>query len=284
MVSAPALDDVTPSRSDGDDLMERLGRVALVTHGALYLVVAALALAVARGDSGAEASQQGALEAVARQPAGQVLIWLLVGGLVALAVWRAARAVRGSGGGADDGDDALHRAIDGGRAVLYGSLAVAAVGVATRGPESSSQSGETEQTGTAVLLGLPFGVALVVAVGLGVAAAGAWNLHKGVTQSFAEDLDLSDRSERARRALVAAGVVGHVARAAAFGLVAWFLVRAGLQHDPDQARGLDGALEELAGATHGPWVLAALAVGLALFGCFRIGDGWTRRRSELTHA
>ena len=43
-----------------------MGRIALVTQGVLYVIVGMLAVAVARGDHGAEASQTGALEAIAR--------------------------------------------------------------------------------------------------------------------------------------------------------------------------------------------------------------------------
>ncbi len=37
-------------------------------------------------------------------------------------------------------------------------------------------------------------------------------------------------------------VAGYAARGVAFALVGWFLVTAGLQHDPQEVRGLDGAL------------------------------------------
>ena len=62
------------SGSDARDHAARMGRVALATQGLLYLVVALLAVAVARGDRTAEPSQTGALESIARQPFGRVLL------------------------------------------------------------------------------------------------------------------------------------------------------------------------------------------------------------------
>ena len=70
----------------------------------------------------------------------------------------------------------------------------------------------------------------------------------------------------------------------AFALVGWFLVTAGLQHDPNETRGLDDALRELVGQAYGPPMLAVLALGLVLFGAFRIVDAVLRKPHEITHA
>ena len=80
------------------------------------------------------------------------------------------------------------------------------------------------------------------------------------------------------------GVIGYAARGVAFGLVGGFLVQAGLTHDPDKTKGLDGALLEVAEAAYGPWLLGLLAAGLILFGLYRMLDGRYRKPSELTHS
>jgi hypothetical protein len=45
-------------------------------------------------------------------------------------------------------------------------------------------------------------------------------------------------------------------------------VRAAWQYDPDEAIGLDGALNKLASEAYGPFLLGAVALGLAAYGLF----------------
>jgi hypothetical protein len=53
-----------------------------------------------------------------------------------------------------------------------------------------------------------------------------------------------------------------------FCLIGIFLVRAAWQYDPDEAIGLDGALNKVAGEAYGPFLLGAVALGLAAYGLF----------------
>ena len=57
------------------------------------------------------------------------------------------------------------------------------------------------------------------------------------------------------------GVVGHLARAVVFTLIGVFVIRAALQYDPKEAIGLDGALQKLARADYGPYLLGLTAAG-----------------------
>jgi hypothetical protein len=75
-------------------------------------------------------------------------------------------------------------------------------------------------------------------------------------------------SETARRWTTRAGVVGYLARAVVLVLIGVFLVRAALEYDPNEAVGLDGALQKLAHQTFGPVLLGVVAAGLAVYGVF----------------
>jgi hypothetical protein len=72
----------------------------------------------------------------------------------------------------------------------------------------------------------------------------------------------------ARPWYLALGIGGHVARAIVFALIGVFLLRAGWQYDPDEAIGLDEALQKLAGESYGGLLLGAVALGLAAYGLF----------------
>lgn len=266
------------------DHLETAGRVALATQGAIYVVVGVLAVQVASGRQ-AEASQRGALEVVAEQPLGTVLLAVLAVGLLAHAGWRAALAIRGEPGD-EDHTTLASRAANAGRSVLYLSLAAAAASLLAGGGSSGSGSDgtSTEETSTAVVLALPAGGWLVLAVAAGVAGAAAWNVRRAVTRSFLDKLDCTGLDDRAQRVVAVLGVAGYLARAAVYGLIAWFLYAAARQHDADETEGLDGSLQQLSDAPYGPPLLWLVAIGLITFGLSRLVDARLRRRSELAWA
>jgi hypothetical protein len=102
---------------------------------------------------------------------------------------------------------------------------------------------------------------VIVAVGL-VQFREAW------TCGFRQHLDLSAVTTATRRLVEWTGRAGHAVRGVVFCIAGGFLVRAALRADPDEGVGLDGALREVVEAPAGPWVLAAIAAGLVLYGGF----------------
>ena len=64
------------------------------------------------------------------------------------------------------------------------------------------------------------------------------------------------------------GYLGGIARGAVFGTAGVFLVVAGINASPHQAKGVDSALRTLARTPAGPWLLVAVAAGLILFGAY----------------
>jgi hypothetical protein len=274
----PTVDAST--KAQATDALVKVGRVALATQGVLYVVMGLLAVALARRTGNSSASQKGAIASVARQPFGRVLLVVLVVGLIAHALWRLALAIRGEPGSEDKGSVAK-RIGNLWRVGVYVSFTVVAVHILTRTPKSG---GGNPKQSTAVVLGFPGGRWLVIGAGLAVFGDGVWNAYKGVTRKFADNLDLSKLDQRRRQAVRTVGTVGYLARAGAFALVGWFLVKAGLHHDPNQTEGLDGALRRLAATNYGPTLLLILALGLVLFGAFRMLDAFFRKPSEIAWA
>ena len=66
-------------------------------------------------------------------------------------------------------------------------------------------------------------------------------------------------------------------RMAVFGLIGWFLIKAALDFDPDEAVALDGALAKVAHAPYGPLLLGIVAAGLIGFGAFSLVESRYRR-------
>ena len=76
---------------------EWLSRAGFVARAAIYLIIGVLALELAVGVGGKATSQQGALQTLARQPFGKVLLVLVAVGLAGYAAWRLTRAALGHG-------------------------------------------------------------------------------------------------------------------------------------------------------------------------------------------
>ena len=274
----PTVDAST--KAQATDGLVKVGRVALATQGVLYVVMGLLAVALSRGDHGSTASQKGAIASVARQPFGRALLVVLAVGLIAHALWRLALAIRGEPG-SEDGGSVAKRIGNLWRVGVYVSFTVVAVHILTR---SASGGGQNPKRSTATVLGWPGGRWLVIGVGLAVLGDAGWNAYKGVTRKFADNLDLSRLDERARQVVRTVGTTGYLARAGAFALIGWFLLKAGRHHDANQTEGLDGALRRLAATSYGPTLLLLLALGLILFGAFRFLDARFRKPSEIAWA
>lgn len=242
-------------------------RIGIAAYGLTHLLVAWVALHIAFGGGGGErADQNGAFHTIAEQPLGRLLLWVLVVGFAAVALWRLEQAVWGFAYESDRMTNLRKRAVSGGKAVIFTVLAVLAARTA-----AGSGSGGGQQGATAGVFGLPGGQLIVGAVGIGVLVAGVVTVLTGVRQKFRRDMSLpSDR--HARQVAVRTGQVGFVAKGVAIGIVGVLVVVAAVRFRPEEASGLDSALRTLAGQPFGPYLLAAVALGLLAYGVFCFFD------------
>ncbi|GIG39951.1 DUF1206 domain-containing protein [Cellulomonas phragmiteti] len=229
-------------------------RAGYAASGLVHVLIGVLAAQLALGSSEGSADESGAFSTIAATPFGAVVLWFSVVAFVALAAWQAAAAVSGAAGETSD------RVKAGAKAVVYLALAGTAFTVVRGG----SGGGQTSST-TAELMQAPGGRLLVGAVGVGVVVVGAYHVYKGWTKKFLEDLHRLP-SGTAGRVARRAGVVGYAAKGVALGIVGVLFVVAAATADPQEATGLDGALQALRDAPAGPVLLLLVAAGLVAFG------------------
>lgn len=247
--------------------LERTVRLGLVAYGVVHLLIAWLALQLAFGHQ-SNASQQGPLHALARQPFGTLLLWLVAVGLLALAVWQVTEALLGHTR-EDEPKRALKRVGSAGKAVVYAAIGISAAKIAV-GSGSSSKS----QALTARLMDLPFGRLLVAGVGVVILVVAVVHAKRSLTTSFKKDLEARATSGSSGTAIVRLGQVGYLAKAVAFAVLGGLFVWAAWTYDAKKAGGLDAALSTLLGQGVGPWLLVVVALGIGCFGlyCF----AWAR--------
>ena len=245
--------------------VERLGRVGLVAKGVLYAVVGILAVKVALGGREQSPDKDGALTTIAQQPFGRGLLTLLALGLAGYALWRLAQGFLDRD---NEGEDAKGLAKRGGavaKAAWYFLLAGLTV---DRIVSSSGGGGSNEQQTTAGVFDLPLGRYLVYGAGLAFLAAAAFNGYRAVTCKFNKKLKTAEMGDAEEKAATGVGILGHLARLVVFGLIGAFLLKAAWEFDPKEARGLDGALLELAQQPYGSLLLGTVAVGLLAYALY----------------
>jgi hypothetical protein len=146
------------------------------------------------------------------------------------------------------------------KAVVYLLLAWTSFSFANGQPSSSkAQSADF----TATLLQHAGGRLLVALIGLVVIGVGGYHVVKGWTKKFLHDLNTHPGTLATR-----AGVVGYMAKGVALAVVGVLFVAAALQNSASKATGLDGALRSLRQQPVGPWLLTAVALGIAAYGVY----------------
>jgi uncharacterized protein DUF1206 len=262
----------TARRAADSPAARALARAGLTARGLLYILIGWVAILVALGQTSREADQQGALQLLAGQPYGLVLLWLLGIGFAGYALWRlseAAFGVTGEGYGAGPRLKSLVRA------VIYAFFAYLTFTIISGSGGGSQKS--KQQDMTAKLMHHPGGRWLVGIIGLIIVIAGLVLIAEGVRRKFLRYLQLSQLSPRARRLVERLGVIGTAARGAVFALAGVLVVEAAVAYKPAKAGGIDKALLTLRNQPFGEFLLILAALGLITFGIYGLCEARWRR-------
>ena len=267
--------DVKETAQSGRGWYAVLARTGLVAKGISFGLVGALAIKLAVGSGGEATSREGALAQVAHHSFGKAVLIALACGFAAYAIWRFVQAFAEE----QDGDEGAlkvwgKRAGYVGRGLIYAALTFSTVKILVGAGASSSQNQRAHKS-AATLLGWPAGRWLVAAIGLVIVGVGLWNLYRGLARTF-EDKWRGGLSPVWRRWGARAGVAGHAARCVVFGLIGVFVIKAAWDYKPKDAIGLDGALQKLAHASYGPYLLGVTAAGLIAYGIYCLVDARLR--------
>jgi hypothetical protein len=252
-----------------------LARAGLLAKGASFAIVGGLAIALAFGAGGKATSRQGALKTIADSGWGKGVLAALAIGFAGYAIWRFIQAFAEREEDADDDKEQAKkwgkRAGYVGRGLIYAGLTYATIQILMGSGGGESQNQQAKST-TAGVLDWPAGRWLVGAAGIAIIGAGAWNVYRGITRKFEKKWRRHEMSEAERTWGGRAGLAGHLARGVVFALIGIFVTKAAVEYDPDEAIGLDGALQKLADGSWGPALLGLTAAGLVCYAVYCFVD------------
>jgi len=249
-------------------LMEALTRFGYGVRGLIYIVMGLLALQVTLGKGGALASPQGAIAAIGKQPAGRILLWVVLVGLISYALWGVVRAVM----------DPLHKGHDP-KGLLarfgfltsafgYAILILPTYGYITGASKTANGSGT--QNFIAKIMAMPWGRWVIGILGLIVLVGGLYQLYLGFSAGFERQFQTYALTPKEVKLATDVGRFGTSARGVVLALVGILISLAAYRANPSQKVGMDTALATLLNQPYGIWLLGVVAVGLIAFGVYSV--------------
>lgn len=270
--------DTSDELGDGIELAARFGYAA---KGVVYAVIGILAVQLAFAGSGGEtSSSRGALENIAQGPFGTVALVIVTVGLAGYTLWRLFQAAADPEA-AQSSDSDKKRWMKRGfyliSAVAYGLLTYYGFQILSGsggGGGRGGGGGQSSQTWVAQLMSMSFGVWLVGIVGAGIVIRGIVQLVKAYTEGFREKISSFDFGPVRSKWIIRASRIGLTARGVIFGIIGASVVYAAMTRNPQQARGLEGALDVLVTR---PWLLGAVGIGLVGYAVYQ----WVKARYRI---
>lgn len=244
-----------------------VARAGYAAKGVVYVLLGYIAFKAGLA-SGEPQGTTGALQSLADERGGHLMLMLIAAGLLAHVAWRLVQAVLDPEHPERDAKRILMRMFYVLSAVIYGSLAYTAWQLASRGRTEGGDGGEIW---ISRLLDKPFGTWLVMAAGLGVMAYGLHQLVKAARGDVNRRMGMG--SATTSRVVTLIGRIGTAARGLVLLPVGWFVFNAGRLYRASTAADTGEVLKMLERGG----LLAAVGLGLLAYGLHQIAKAVYRR-------
>ncbi|GGD47328.1 hypothetical protein GCM10010989_22020 [Croceicoccus pelagius] len=232
-------------------------RVGYLSRAILYSVLGIIALTSA-GKIGK--GTNGIFRAIEDFPAGTVILWIMVVGLLAYALFRFASTFFDIENNGSDKKGIAKRLGHAGSAIGHLALAWSAFKFAT---SESEPSGGSAQEAASGILSMSLGGVVLGILGIAFFLAAVFQAKKGISGDFMHRI--SAQAPDFTRWL---GGAGYIARAVVFAIIGWSLFKAGfMSAGGGQVKTLGDAVASLSG--EGIW-FTLVAVGILMFGLFSL--------------
>ncbi|WP_273445598.1 DUF1206 domain-containing protein [Neolewinella agarilytica] len=244
----------------------RLFTAGYLTKGVVYLLMGGFAVATVIGSSRSSNGPKTVINWVGENPFGKLFMGVIAIGLLAYCCWRWYMAIADTKSEGHEGSGLIKRlgwAVSG---TAYGALSFYAFERLFTG--RGGKGAKEDMIG--LLLAQSWGQLAVSAIGVIVAGVGLYQLFRALKDKHMEDVGVEHLNEGKRKVIQNAGRIGLMARAVVYGVIAYFLFRAGTMSDASQFKGIGEALSFLEKGSLGAMLLAATGTGLLAYGSFML--------------
>lgn len=252
--------------------LQRFARFGLASKGVVYCLMGLLTVLAALGLSAEKGNKTEAFKVVYDQPFGKVLLIAIAIGLCGYVTLRVFQAFLDIDGKGKDAKGLATRFGYATSAILYLSLIVYAIKLASGNPGSR----DTKEFFVSKIMSYPMGEWAIAIAGLIIIGAGINQIYKGISRKFMKRVKLyhSDYYNTFQKA----GIIGYVSRGLVFSIVGYFLFRAALDSNPGEAEGTEAAFDFLQ-QNFGNVLMGIVALGLVAYGIFM----FVKARHESIH-
>ena len=254
---------------DKSEKFNWLVRVGYFSRAILYSVLGLIALTSAQQIA---QGTNGIFQAIENYPAGTVILWIMVIGLTAYALFRFCSPLFDIENNGSDKKGWAKRIGHAGSGIGHLALAYSAYRFASNegsgsgssgGGESGGGSGGGAQEAASGVLSMDFGGTVIGILGLIFFIVAIFQAKKGISGDFMHRI--SGQAPSATRWL---GGAGFLARGVVYAVIGWSLFKAGfMSAGAQQVKTLGDAVASLAGEG---FIFTLTAIGLLLFGIFSL--------------
>jgi hypothetical protein len=244
-----------------------IAQAGLLAKGVVYCLLGVFVFMAAfhiNGQSTDNTDKAGVFSFIYRQTGGQIMLGIITLGLICYTIWR---GIQTFGDTEQKGSDAKGIAV---RArylcsgLVYASLAGFAIKMLFF---SKSSSGDNKQNMVQELLNKPFGQWLVGLAALIFVAVGVYQIYYGLSEKYRKHATKGGNTSN-KKIIVGAGKIGYVARGIVWLIIGWLFIKAALHSNSSEAGDTSEAFNFLSQASYGPYLLAAIGIGLLCYGLF----------------
>ncbi|MUP44972.1 DUF1206 domain-containing protein [Gramella sp. BOM4] len=234
---------------------KNFARFGMIAKGAVYSIIGVLTAMSAFGQGGQQTGSKGALQYLAGQSYGQILLTLMGIGLLGYVFWRFYQVFQ------DPGDYGIAKRvayfISG---LIYGALAFYSFKLAFGG----GSGGSGGMMGS--LMGGSNGDTIAIIVGIGMAIKAIYDIYRAYSEKFREEVQEAGMDQKAQELLIKAGKVGHTARGIVIGIMAYLTLQSGFGGGGGIGKQTDAF--SYIQQEFGSIVLGLVAIGLVAYGVY----------------
>ena len=244
-----------------DSKKKTLSRIGMASKGIVYILIGVLTALAAFGQGGNKTSKKDALQFLADQSYGKILLIIIGLGLLSYVFYRFYQALTNSKNQDEDAKGYLMRGSYFISGLVYGLLAFSAF-------KMSMGNSNNNSSFVADILNSEYGNIIAILIAIALAGKSIYEFYKAYSGKYRDEIEHTDIDANAQSLLINSGKMGFTARGIVVAIMSFLFFKAGFQSNSekvDRANAFNFLQDEF-----GSIVLGLVALGIALYGIFML--------------